>query len=110
MNPEQRNRSKSLPMIGASLAQKQALQQKGLRRRPTPNPSTTGARSKSATLADFAAGVVTPTLSVKESATLIELTAELPGIQAPDVQVEIRRNVLWLVVVKTEEGSDRYTR
>lgn len=45
---------------------------------------------------------------MKDSTNAIELTAELPGIQASDVRVEIRKNILWLTVVKTEEGSDKY--
>ena len=50
---------------------------------------------------------MTPTLSVKHGENHVELTAELPGIQPSDVQVEVRKNLLHIYVVKTEDGSDR---
>jgi HSP20 family protein len=55
----------------------------------------------------FGAGNLTPTVDVSESDKEIEITAELPGLEDKDVQVNIADNVLTIRGEKKAEKEDK---
>ena len=58
-------------------------------------------------LAEFRKGAMAPKVNVSESDTAIEVTAEIPGVDAKDIDVQLKDGVLTIKGEKKEEKDEK---